>query len=41
MPAAAPVAGLSETRVFVVFREGLGDTGFVVLMGQRIEIRAP
>ena len=33
MPAGAPVAGLSETRVFVVFMEGLGDPEFVVLMG--------
>ena len=33
MPAAAPVAGLSETRVFVVVTEGLVDTEFVVLMG--------
>jgi hypothetical protein len=27
------VAGLSETRVFVVFMDGIGDTRFVVLMG--------
>ncbi len=32
MPAGTPVAGLSETKVFVVFIEGLGDTEFGVLM---------